>query len=326
MFGREGKEPMRGDNSDSGWERGLIERLSLASLKEQRHARRWNIFFKFLLFSYLFLLFYLAMQGTRLDEASRASEHIAMVEVNGMISDATKANADSIIEGLRDAFKDEKTKGVVLRINSPGGSPVQSDYVYREIKRLRELHPTIPLHAVIVDVGASGAYYIASAADNIYVNPASIVGSIGVLMNGFGFTGAMEKFGVERRLLTAGESKGMLDPFTPLQEDEVAHVKGLLNTIHQQFIAAVKEGRGERLKDEPELFSGKFWTGEQGIALGLADAIGDVDFVAREVFKVEEVVDYTPKPDLFKRFADRLGASMANVLSEQLGMGTVGLR
>lgn len=321
MFGRVGKEPMR--EGGEGWERELLERLSTASLNEQRRARRWNIFFKLLIFSYLFLLIYLAMQEQSLSDGSRSREHIAMVEVDGMISDATKANADTIIEGLRDAFKDEKTKGVVLRINSPGGSPVQSDYVYREIKRLRALHPKIPLHAVIVDVGASGAYYIASAADNIYVNPASIVGSIGVLMNGFGFTGAMEKLGVERRLLTAGESKGMLDPFTPLQEDEVAHVKGLLNTIHQQFIAAVKEGRGERLKDEPELFSGKFWTGEQSIALGLADAIGDVDFVAREVFKVEQVVDYTPKPDLFKRFADRLGASMANVLSEQLGMGTV---
>jgi protease-4 len=326
MFGREGKEPMRSDDSNSGWERGLIERLSLASLKEQRHARRWSIFFKALFFCYLFFLLYLGMQSAELGDAAKAKEHTAMVEVNGMISDATRANADTIIEGLRDAFKDEKTKGVVLRINSPGGSPVQSDYVYREIKRLRALYPTIPLHAVIVDVGASGAYYIASAADNIYVNPASIVGSIGVLMNGFGFTGAMEKLGVERRLLTAGESKGMLDPFTPLQEDEVTHVKGLLNTIHQQFIAAVKEGRGGRLKDEPGLFSGKFWTGEQSIALGLTDAIGDVDFVAREVLKVEEVVDYTPRPDFFKRFADRLGASMANVLSEQLGMSPVGLR
>jgi protease-4 len=317
MFGKENDESMQ----DSNWERGLIERLSTASLSEQRRTRRWGIFFKSLFFAYLFFLLYLTMQGSELTDAARAKEHTAMVEVNGMISDATKANADTIIEGLRDAFEDEKTKGVVLRINSPGGSPVQSDYVYREIKRLRALHKDIPLHAVIVDVGASGAYYIASAADNIYVNPASIVGSIGVLMNGFGFTGAMEKLGVERRLLTAGESKGMLDPFTPLQEDEVAHVKGLLNTIHQQFISAVKEGRGDRLKDDPQLFSGKFWTGEQSIDIGLSDAIGDMDYVAREVIKVENVVDYTPKPDLFKRFADRLGMSMANVLGERMGMG-----
>jgi protease-4 len=322
MFGKENEEPIR----DSNWERGLIERLSTASLSEQRRTRRWGIFFKSLFFAYLFFLLYLTMQGSELSEASRAKQHTAMVEVNGLISDATKANADTIIEGLRDAFEDENTKGVVLRINSPGGSPVQSDYVYREIKRLRALHKDIPLYAVIVDVGASGAYYIASAADNIYVNPASIVGSIGVLMNGFGFTGTMEKLGVERRLLTAGESKGMLDPFTPLQADEVAHVKGLLNTIHQQFISAVKEGRGDRLKDDPQLFTGKFWTGEKSIELGLSDGIGDVDYVAREVIKVEDVVDYTPKPDFFKRFADRFGTAAANVVVEKVGFGGFGLR
>ncbi len=323
MFGTQSEEPTR----DSGWERGLLEKLSTASLNEQRRARRWGIFFKFLIFTYLFLLVFLAMQDAELgDVSAKGHDHTAMVEVNGLISDASKANADNIIEGLRDAFENEKTKGVVLRINSPGGSPVQSDYVYREIKRLRALHQDIPVHAVIVDVGASGAYYIASAADNIYVNPSSIVGSIGVLMNGFGFTGAMEKLGVERRLLTAGESKGMLDPFTPLQEDEVSHVKGLLNNIHQQFIAAVKAGRGERLKNDPQLFTGKFWTGEQSIQLGLSDAIGDVDYVAREVVKVEEVVDYTPKPDFFKRFADRLGSSMANVLSERMGIGATTLQ
>ncbi len=319
MFGNESEESSRGTN----WERELLERLSSASLNEQRRSRRWSIFFKFLIFGYLFLLVFLAMQDPELDTASaKHKEHVAMVEVNGMISDATKANADKIIEGLRDAFENEKVKGVVLRINSPGGSPVQSDYVYREVKRLREQHKEIPVLAVIVDVGASGAYYIASAADNIYVNPSSIVGSIGVLMNGFGFTGAMEKLGVERRLLTAGESKGMLDPFTPLNQDEVAHVKSLLNDIHKHFIDAVKEGRGERLKDNPNLFTGMFWTGAQSIELGLADAIGDVDYVAREVIKVDEVVDYTPKPDIFKRFADRLGASMANVLSERMGLGT----
>ena len=318
MFGTQSEESTR----DSGWERELLEKLSSASLNEQRRARRWGIFFKLLIFTYLFMLVFLAMQDAELgDVSAKGHDHTAMVEVNGLISDASKANADNIIEGLRDAFDNENTKAIVLRINSPGGSPVQSDYVYREIKRLRELHKEIPVHAVIVDVGASGAYYIASAADNIYVNPSSIVGSIGVLMNGFGFTGAMEKLGVERRLLTAGDSKGMLDPFTPLQEDEVVHVKSLLNNIHQQFIAAVKAGRGERLKDDPQLFTGKFWTGEQSIKLGLSDAIGDVDYVAREVIKVEEVVDYTPKPDIFKRFADRLGTSMANVLSERMGIG-----
>lgn len=309
-------------NRESGWERELLEKLSSASLTEQRRHRRWGIFFKLLFFVYLFVLLYLAMQDQEMGEMARLKEHTAMIEVNGMISDATKANAETIIEGLQDAFEDEKTKGIVLRINSPGGSPVQSDYVYREIKRLRAKHEDIPVYAVITDVGASGAYYIASAADNIYVNPSSVVGSIGVLMNGFGFTGAMEKLGVERRLLTAGESKGMMDPFTPLQEEEVVHVKALLGNIHKHFIDAVKEGRGERLKDNPDLFTGKFWTGEQSIELGLADEIGDVGYVAREVIEVEEVVDFTPKPDFLKRFADRLGTSMANVLGEQMGLGT----
>ena len=318
--------PEQQGERDSHWERELINRLSFASLAEQRRARRWNIFFKLVLFSYLFLLLFLAFRGPDLGEARLKGEaHTAMVEVNGMISDATKANAEVIIEGLRKAFENDNTKGIVLRINSPGGSPVQSDYVYREIRRLRSLHPDIPVHAVIVDVGASGAYYIASAADNIYVNPASIVGSIGVLMNGFGFVGTMDKLGVERRLLTAGENKGMLDPFEPLKKEDVAYAKQLLGQIHQQFIDAVKQGRGARLADNPEIFSGKFWTGREGIELGLADEVGDVDYVAREVIGADQVVDFTPKPDLFKRFADRLGASMANVLSEQLGLqpGTV---
>ncbi len=315
------------DNRGTAWERDLINRLSFASLAEQQRARRWNIFFKLLLFTYLFLILFMAYLGRELGEADRrAGAHTAMVEVNGMISDASKANADNIIEGLRDAFKDKNTKGVVLRINSPGGSPVQSDYVYREIKRLREKHADIPVHAVIVDIGASGAYYIASAADNIYVNPSSIVGSIGVLMNGFGFVGTMEKLGVERRLLTAGENKGMLDPFEPLNPDDVTHIKTMLGQIHSQFIDAVKQGRGERLKDDPDVFSGKFWAGNEGIELGLADDVGDVNYVAREVIGAEEVVNYTPKPDLFKRFADRLGASMANVLSEEIGLSSGGLR
>lgn len=305
----------------TAWERDLINRLSFAALAEQKRARRWNIFFKLLLFSYLFIILFLALRGPEGGESRLAAgKHTALVEVNGLIADSTKANADNIIKGLRRAFDDSNTKGIVLRINSPGGSPVQADYVYREITRLRAQHKNIPVYAVIVDIGASGAYYIASAADDIYVNPASIVGSIGVLMNGFGFVGTMEKLGVERRLLTAGKSKGMLDPFEPLKPEDVKHVKTLLEQIHTQFIDAVKKGRGNRLKDDPELFSGKFWDGKQSIELGLADGIGDVDFVAREVIKAEDVVDYTPKPDFLKRFADRIGATMANVLTEQMGL------
>lgn len=318
MQGEQGKR-------EAQWERELLSRLSFATLAEQQRARRWNIFFKLVLFSYLFLLLFLALRGPDLGEA-RLGDHTAMVEINGMISDTTPANANTIIKGLRKAFRNENTKGIVLRINSPGGSPVQSDYVYREIRRLRSQHPDIPVHAVIVDVGASGAYYIASAADNIYVNPSSIVGSIGVLMNGFGFVDAMEKLGVERRLITAGENKGMLDPFEPLKQKDEAYAKQLLGQIHQQFIDAVKQGRGDRLKDNPELFSGKFWTGIEGIKLGLVDEVGDVDSVAREVIGVEQVVDFTPKPDFFKRFADRLGASVANVLGDRMGIGTQSLQ
>jgi len=309
------------------WERDVLNRLSFAALAEQRRARRWSIFFKLLFFSYIFILLFMAVQNKDFGEqALAAGDHTAMVEVNGMISDASKANADTIIEGLRDAFADKHTKGVVLRINSPGGSPVQADYVYREIMRLKKKHPDIPVHAVIVDIGASGAYYIASAADNIYVNPGSIVGSIGVLMNGFGFVDTMKKLGVERRLMTAGKHKGMLDPFQPLKEGEVEHAQGLLDSIHQEFINAVKNGRGDRLKDDPDMFSGMFWTGKRSIELGLADAVGDVGYVAREVIKAKDVVDYTKKPDFFERFADRVGASMADVVIEKSGLDPMSIR
>lgn len=294
------------------WERDLINRLSFAALAEQRRTRRWGIFFKFLLFSYLFLITAVAFRDSEIVDVNVSSkDHTAMVEVSGVISDASDANSDTIIEGLQEAFEDKDTKGVVLRINSPGGSPVQSALVYDEILRLRALYPDIPVYAVILDVGASGSYFIASAADQIYVNESSIVGSIGVLMNGFGFTGAMEKLGVERRLLTAGEHKGGLDPFTPLDDGDVKHVKSLLANIHTHFIDAVKKGRGDKLKDHPDLFSGRFWSGRQSIELGLADAMGDVNYVAREVIEAEDVVDFTPKHDLFTRFADRVGTSIS---------------
>ena len=299
-------------NSPPKWERDLINRLSFAALAEQRRTRRWGIFFKFLLFSYIFLITAVAFRESEIVDVKVGSEkHTAMVEVSGLISDSSDANADTIIEGLQEAFEDKDTKGVVLRINSPGGSPVQSALVYDEIIRLRALYPDIPLYAVILDVGASGSYFIASAADQIFVNESSIVGSIGVLMNGFGFTGAMEKLGIERRLLTAGEHKGGLDPFTPLNDEDVTHIRTLLATIHTNFIDAVKKGRGDRLKDHPDLFSGRFWSGQESIELGLADKLGDVNYVAREVIEAEEVVDFTPKSDLFSRFADRIGTSIS---------------
>lgn len=294
------------------WERDLINRLSFAALAEQRRSRRWGIFFKFLLFAYLFLITAVAFRESEIvDVKVGGNLHTAMVEVSGMISDSTEANADDIIEGLQEAFEDEGTRGVVLRINSPGGSPVQSALVYDEILRLRQLHPDIPLYAVILDVGASGSYFIASAADKIYVNESSIVGSIGVLMNGFGFTGAMDKLGIERRLLTAGEHKGGLDPFAPLKDTDVDHIQKLLANIHEHFINAVKSGRGDRLKNHPDLFSGRYWTGKESIELGLADGVGDVNYVAREIIEEEKVVDFSPKSDLFSRFADRIGSSIS---------------
>ncbi|SCZ58908.1 signal peptide peptidase SppA [Thiohalomonas denitrificans] len=305
--------------SEPNWEKDLVNRLAFASLKEQRRSRRWSIFFKFLLFIYLFVLLFTAI-GPDFGEKATVGKHTAQVEVNGPISDDSEANAEDIIDGLRDAFEHANTKGVILRINSPGGSPVQSDYIYNEIRRLRSAHEEIPVYAVIVDMGASGAYYIASAADAIYANPASIVGSIGVLMNSFGFVKSMDKLGVERRLYTAGENKAFLDPFSPVEEESTRHIQAMLKDIHQQFIGAVQAGRGDRLSESEELFSGLAWTGQKAEELGLIDGMGDVDYVARELIEAEEVVDFTRKPDLFKRFADRIGASMAGVITRNIGL------
>jgi protease IV len=240
--------------------------------------------------------------------------HTALIDVQGVIS-ADDSSADSVISSLQDAFDDNKTRGVILRINSPGGSPVQAGQIYDEIKRLRAKHPDIPLHAVVDDICASGGYYVAAAADNIYVDKASIVGSIGVLMDGFGFTKTMEKLGVERRLLTAGENKGFLDPFSPVDEKQQQYAKKMLEEIHGQFIGVVKEGRGKRLKDTPELFSGLVWSGEASIELGLADGLGSVESVARDVIKAEEVVDFTYRPGFAERLASRLGTAMAQAWS-----------
>ncbi len=305
---------------EAEWQRDLLNRLAFSAVNEQRRTRRWGIFFKFLVFAYIFfILFYIPRDWGGAD-IKLGGEHTALIEISGVIAADSPASADTVVGGLRAAFKDENTAGIILRINSPGGSPVQSGYIYDEIKRLRALYPTIPLYAVVVDVCASGGYYIAAAADEIYADKASMVGSIGVVMNGFGFTGAMDKLGVERRLLTAGSSKGFLDPFSPLKTDEVDHVKGMLGNIHQQFIDAVKDGRGDRLADSDKIFTGLVWSGEQALELGLIDALGSSSYVAREVIGVERIVDFTPRPDYFQQFADRIGMTMANVLSSQMGL------
>lgn len=302
------------------WERDVLNRLAFATLNEQRRSRRWSIFFKALMFVYLFALLALLIPGEG-DGHISVGRHTALVDVKGIIADGADASADNIINGLRDAFDDSETVGVILRINSPGGSPVQAGYVYDEIKRLRQLHPKVPVYAVVSDMCASGGYYIAAAADKIYANRASVVGSIGVLMNGFGFVGTMDKLGVERRLFTAGDHKGFLDPFSPEKPDDVAHIKKLLADIHQQFIGAVKAGRGDRLKDDPKLFSGLVWTGDQAVELGLVDGLGSTSYVAREVIGAEDIVDYTPRPRYFERLAARIGSSMAGRFGSMLGMG-----
>ncbi|MBD9414562.1 signal peptide peptidase SppA [Pseudomonas sp. PDM16] len=300
----------------------LLEKTLQAGVVEQRRARRWGIFFKLLAFAYLFGALALFSPALKLGKASSMAEsHTALIEIRGAIMADEEASADNIVGSLRAAFEDKKTKGVVLRINSPGGSPVQSGYVYDEIKRLRGEHPDIKVYAVISDLGASGAYYIASAADEIYADKASLVGSIGVTAATFGFVGVMEKVGVDRRVYTSGEHKAFLDPFQPPKEEETRFWQSVLETTHKQFIESVKKGRGDRLKvdQHPELFSGLIWSGEQALELGLVDALGSSSYVAREVIGAKEIVDYTREENPFDRFTKKLGTSVAERLALWMG-------
>lgn len=294
------------------WERELLERFAFASLKEQRAARRWGIFFKLLFAGYLvvaLVLVRLDMRGVgpRID----ADEITAVVDLEGVIAAKTPASADNVVKGLRRAFEHDKTKGVILRINSPGGSPVQSGYINDEMHRLREAHPDIPLYAVIQDVGASGGYYVAVGAEEIYADKASIIGSIGVRMGGFGFVEAMDELGIERRLITAGENKAFLDPFSPVKEAHVEHISGVLAEVHDQFINTVRRGRGEKLVENDALFSGYVWTGEGGLELGLVDGLGSAGYVARDVIGAETIVDFTPQRNVLDRLARSVGSSIA---------------
>ncbi|PMY70743.1 MULTISPECIES: signal peptide peptidase SppA [Pseudomonas] len=305
---------------DKSWK--LLEKTLLAGVQEQRRSRRWGIFFKLLTFVYLLVALALFTPLMDMEKtATRGAGYTALVEVTGVIADKESASADNIVTGLRAAFEDSKVKGIVLRINSPGGSPVQSGYVYDEIRRLRGLHPDIKVYAVISDLGTSGAYYIASAADQIYADKASLVGSIGVTAAGYGFVGTMEKLGVERRTYTSGEHKSFLDPFQPQKPEETQFWQGVLDTTHRQFIASVKQGRGERLKgkDHPELFSGLVWSGEQALQLGLIDGLGSASSVARDVVGEKELVDFTVQESPFDRFSKKLGASVAEHLAMWMG-------
>jgi protease IV len=299
--------------TEENWERKALERVALAAIQEQRRARHWSIFFKILLFVYLFALLFIGLGWIGKKDTS-TGKHTALVELRGVIGPETAASADNVVVGLQEAFKDKRTQGVILRINSPGGSPVQAGHINDEIKRLRVKYPNIPLYAVVEDICASGGYYVAVAADQIYVDKGSIIGSIGVLMDGFGFTGLMDKLGVERRLLAAGKNKGFLDPFSPIREDQKEYAESMLGDIHQQFITVVRQGRGKRLKETPDLFSGLLWVGTRSVELGLADALGSVDFVAREVIKAEEIVDFTQRESIAERVARRFGSAMADSL------------
>lgn len=301
------------------WDQKTLEKLLFSTIKEQRSRRRWGVFFKLMFFIYLFALLWLFWPRDTMSVASKEKPHASLIEVQGEISDNSSASAENIIEGLHDAFKDKNTQAIILSIDSPGGSPVQSSDVYNEIRYLRDKYPKIKLYAVCSDLCASGAYYIASAADDIYANQSSLVGSIGVLMDGFGFVDTLQKLGVQRRLLMSGDHKGFLDPFSPMKPDEKQIAQGLLDSVHDQFIQSVEKSRGDRLKKDPEIFSGLVWTGAQALPLGLIDGFGDRYFVARNIIKNSTIVDYTVKPNFFEKMAKRIGASFSQAVASQLG-------
>jgi protease-4 len=310
-------------SDQNNWERGVLEKLAMSALQEQRRARHWSIFFKTLTFGYLFIVLFIFMGWVGKNETGLGvGKHTALVEMQGVIASDSAAGADNIIPSLQDAFDDKGTQGVILRINSPGGSPVQAGQINDEIRRLRAKHPKIPLYVVVDDICASGGYYVAAAADKIFVDKASLIGSIGVLMDGFGFTGTMAKLGVERRLITAGTNKGFLDPFSPTNPAQQGYVKQMLAEIHQQFIDVVKQGRGKRLKETPDTFSGLVWNGQKGVELGLADGYGTVESVARDIIKAEKIVDFTTKENFADRIAKRFGMGAMSALGFSTQSGT----
>ncbi|HVK95883.1 MAG TPA: S49 family peptidase [Noviherbaspirillum sp.] len=299
--------PVKGEN----WERELLEKLAFSSLNEQRSRRRWNIFFRFITLGIIGLVLWAAF-GLSNKDAEVIGPHTALIEIEGAIEAGSLGSADSVVPALNRAYSDDNSVGIILRINSPGGSPVQAGIINDEIVRLRKEYPRKPLYVVVDEICASGGYYIAAAADKIFVNKASIVGSIGVLMDGFGFTGLMEKLGVERRLMTAGENKGFMDPFSPQSINQKSYAQEMLDEIHQQFIDVVRQGRGTRLKETPETFSGLFWSGSKAVEIGLADGFGTVDTVARDEIKAEDVVDYSQHEDLSERLLKKFGGAVGS--------------
>lgn len=312
-------ETKSSDSLKPGWEKETIEKVLMAAVIEQRRARRWGIFFKLTL---LVILAVMVWQETdplagRFGKENQA-QHTAVIDVAGMIAPGQPASAANIMQGLRDAAEDHNTKGIVLRMNTPGGSPVQSAYVWEEIRRIKKLHPDLPIVAVVQDLCASGGYYIASAADKIYVAPSSVVGSIGVIMGGFGFVDTMKLLGVERRAMTSGEHKALMDPFAPVDPVAKQHLQGLMGEIHRQFISAVKQGRGDRLKETPDMFSGLIWTGEDAVKLGLADDFGDDRHVAEDIIGAKKMVSFNPEDDLMDRISRGLGTTFEGSLKNVL--------
>lgn len=295
---------------NGNWEREVLEKLVFATLREQRAHRRWGIFFKIivLVLVVIGLVSYFDISLGSTDDT--LGRHTALIEIDGAIESEGSGSAAVVIPALDKAFADTGSVAVILHINSPGGSPVQAGMIVDEILRLRKGYPAKPLYVVVDEMCASGGYYIAAAADDIYVNKASVVGSIGVLMDGFGFTGVMQKVGIERRLLTAGANKGFMDPFSPLPDNQRAYAQAMLDEIHQQFIQVVRNGRGKRLKETPDMFSGLFWTGARAIDMGLADGYGTVDSVARDIIKAEDIIDYTQHEGLPERVLKKFGAAM----------------
>jgi len=295
--------PLRATQFDT-----VLEQFARAYLRDRRSERRWRVFFRL---AWLLLIVAIALGAfaERRHATTPSGPHTALVELRGEIAAEADANAENILAGLKSAFEDSGSQAVVLRINSPGGSPVQAGIMNDEIRRMKAKYNK-KLYVVVDETCASAAYYIAVAADDIYVDKASVVGSVGVLMDGFGFTGTMEKLGIERRLITAGENKGILDPFSPMNDKQRAYAQAMIDQIHQQFIKVVREGRGKRLHETPETFSGLFWNGEEAVKLGLADKFGNLDYVAREVVKAEDVIDYTPKDNVAEKLAKKLGASI----------------
>ena len=315
---------MSDSSREPGWERATLEKLAFAALNEQRSARRWKLFFRLAWLLLIGAIAFAAFQQSS-STASKSAPHTAVVDIKGEIASGAEASAEFVVAAMRSALEDEGSQALVLLINSPGGSPVQAGIINDEIVRLKAKHGK-PVYAVVEETCASAAYYIAAAADDIYVDKASIVGSIGVLMDGFGFTGTMEKLGVERRLLTAGENKGFLDPFSPQTEKQRAYAQTMLDQIHQQFITVVKTGRGDRLKTTTDTFSGLFWTGQQAVDMGLADQLGSLDYVAREVVKAEDIIDYTRRDNVAERLVKRFGAAIGVGAVKSLGWAGPQLR